>query len=165
MDGVCPTCGKKIEGLGREIRLQYPQPIVDILCEDPSTNRFSVAPGGDFIRLDDKHFFIRALLPVTLDVGHVFRFGVWVAVDSKQAEHLWHIWDKPEYVNAMFTGHLANLVPPWNETIEGAECNVEVRDKDSLPFIVSSTHKIFSKILTMPWPVHECEAVIEQVWG
>lgn len=165
MTDVCPTCGEKVAGLDREIRLRLPQPIVDILGEDPTTKRFSIAPGGSFIRLDKDKYFARVLLPVSLDIDYEFHYGVWMAIDKPTAKHLWRVWEKPEYANVQFSGQLANLVPPWNKEIEGAECTAEVRDAESVPYIFQSTHPVFAKILSEPWPVHECQRVIDEVWG
>lgn len=162
---ICPTCGKEPTGIEREIRLKFPQPIVDAVGTNPESERVNIAPGEDFIQFDNKHFFVRVLLPVMLDIGHEFRFGVWLAVSEKDAKSLWHTWDTPAYANISIAGHLANLVPPWNAAIYEAACVATVRDTHSVPFITSSPDGALSKVLTVPWSTHEYEAVIESVWN
>jgi hypothetical protein len=74
----CPTCGEEVGGLGREVTFGHPDAIV-ALPEAERAERVTIA-GKNFAQLDGKRFFIRVLLPVQLDIGHEYRFGVWIEV-------------------------------------------------------------------------------------
>src|SRR5437764_8719924 len=93
--------------------------------------RTRVGVGGpSFMQLDLKRFFVRALLPVRLSDGHEFHFGVWLEIPEETAKTLWTNWERPEYAAMRFDAVLANSVPPWNESILGAQCTTAVRDQN-----------------------------------
>lgn len=141
----------------------YPDQVASILKQDSHSKRIQFW-GPDFIKLDNEQYFVRVMLPVKLDVGHEFRFGVWMEVNLNTVEHLKKVWDGREYLKTTFKGTLANSVPPWGDKILGAECEAKVRDTNSVPFIKSSKNKVLSNLLTNVQPVHEIEAIIEKVW-
>jgi hypothetical protein len=47
------------------------------------------APAKSFLLLDGERPFLRVLLPVRLDVGHEFRFGVWLEVHENDFKRAW----------------------------------------------------------------------------
>jgi hypothetical protein len=158
---ACPCCGKQTELLGREVRFNYPD-VVAALSVDQRAARFLQA-GTAFASLDDQ-CFLRVLLPVRLDIGHVYRFGVWLSVDTETARKVWTVWDTDEYKTLTFSGRLANSVPPWGEILLGAPCQARVFAQASLPEIVESTFEPLQDILKSPWPLSECKHLIDQVW-
>ncbi len=159
----CPSCGKEVIGLEREVRTVYPDDAAEIIKDDPDSKKIETW-GPDFIRLGKQRYFVRVMLPVKLDVGHEFRFGVWMEVGQETITDLKKVWNSSEYVKVSFEGILANAVPPWGDTILGAECKAEVRDAKSVPFIKSSNNLELSEILSKPTSVHEIETVIADVW-
>jgi hypothetical protein len=141
----------------------HPDAIV-ALPEAERAERVTMA-GRNFAQLDGKRFFIRVLLPVQLDIGHEYRFGVWIEVSEGDCKHVWKIWDTPDYAEAEVEGMLANIVPPWGDRLAGAACHASARNRDDVLYIDRSTHRELEQVLTTPWPVHECRQLIEEVWG
>src|SRR5437773_7564306 len=80
------------------------------------------AGGTSVMQLDLNRFFVRALLPVRLSDGHEFHFGVWLETPEETAKTLSTNWERPEYSAMRFEAVLANSVPPWQESMLGAEC-------------------------------------------
>ena len=117
------------------------------------------------MQLDLAHFFVRALLPVRLSDGHEFHFGVWLETSEETAKALWANWERPENPTMRFEALLANSVPPWNESILGAECIAAVRDENQLPYIESSTQLQLANVIASPWPRAECERLLDRVWN
>jgi hypothetical protein len=160
---TCPCCGKDITGVQREITMRTPDDVVE-LSDDERRRRVKVG-GKSFQVLDDSRYFVRVLLPVPLDIGHEYRFGVWLEVAERDFEHLLAVWDDPSYLDTELDGMLANGVPPWGASILGAPCRASARRQEDALYIESSTDPALSRVLTHPWVVHECEALIAEVWG
>jgi hypothetical protein len=121
--------------------------------------------GKSFIALDAERFFLRVLLPVRLDNGHEYHFGVWLELDFDDFEHVYRAWDEPAYLDIAVEGELANAVPPWGATVLGARCHAAARARDDALYIDSSEHPVLDSILSIPWPVSECERLIALVWA
>jgi hypothetical protein len=108
--------------------------------------------------MDDRRFFVRALLPVRLSDGHEFHFGVWLETPVETFKRLWTNWELPEYVTMRFDATLANSVPPWNGAILGAPCVAAVREPNQLPYVESSSQFQLAWVLATPWKREECAA-------
>lgn len=160
---TCPHCGKDVAGLEREITLGMPDEIYD-LPGDERRRRLKVG-GKSFQVLDDSRYFVRVLLPVPLDIGKEFRFGVWLEASEADFHRLHAVWDDAAYLDTTLDGTLANAVPPWGGSILGARCRASARRQEAALYIDSSTDVTLARVLTQPWNVHECEALIAQVWG
>ena len=117
------------------------------------------------MQLDLKRFFVRALLPVRLSDGHEFHFGVWLETQEETAKALWTNWERPEYSAMRFEAVLANSVPPWNESILGAQCMAAVRVQNQLPYVESSTQPQLAEVLAMRWARADCEELLDRVWS
>lgn len=149
-------------GLEREVTFGLPDELFAIPNEQRSGRVFS--DGKNFAHLDGKRFFLRVLLPVQLDIGHEYRFGVWLEVAESDAKRIWQTWDKPEYREAGVDGVLANVVPPWGDRLLGAPCHASARNQSDVMFIEASANPALATVLSTPWPVHECEQLIQRVW-
>lgn len=158
----CPTCGKDVSGLEREITFGLPDELFAI-PEGDRPGRVS-SDGKNFAHLDGERFFLRVLLPVQLDIGHEYRFGVWLEVAEGDLKRIWQIWNTPQYREAAVEGVLANAVPPWGDRLVGAACHAAPRNQNDVFYIDASTSPGLAKVLSTPWPVHECEEVIQEVW-
>lgn len=160
---VCPQCRREVRGLDREVSFGLPDEVF-ALASDDRTKRV-VQLGKSFVLLDGKRCFLRVLLPVNLDVPHEFRFGVWVEIDQKDFKRVWDVWDDPAYAGTSVEGWLANAVPLWGKSVLGAACHASARDAANALFIDRSSNQILSSILETPWPIHECQQLIQRVWG
>ena len=160
---ICPCCGKDITSVQREIKMELPDAVRAI----PELERKKrVGAGGtSFMQLDLQRFFVRSLLPVRLSDGHEFHFGVWLETPEATSKLLWTNWDRPEYSAIKFEATLANSVPPWNESVLGAQCVAGVRDQNQLPYIESTTDPQLAAVMATPWPRADCEEILDQVWG
>lgn len=163
MASICPTCGKEVSGLDREVSFGLPDELFAIPEDLRDGHVFS--DGKNFAHLDGKRFFMRVLLPVPLDIGHEYRFGVWMEVSEKDAQRVWQMWNEPGYVEAEVDGTLANAVPPWGARLLEAPCHASARNQNDVMFIDDSRNAELATILSTPWPVHECEQLIKKVWG
>lgn len=160
---TCPCCGKDVWGLDREITLAMPDDLFDLSSE---ARRSRVRMWGkSFMALDGARHFVRVLLPVPLSVGHEYRFGVWLEVADSDFHGLLDVWDEPAYLETSLEGVLANAVPPWGPRIVGAPCHASARGYDDALFIDRSSDPSLGQVLSQPWEVHECEALIAEVWG
>jgi hypothetical protein len=160
---VCPDCGRKVIGLDREVTFGFPDEVFVLSHEE--RGRRVASFGKSFVTLDSDRFFLRVLLPVQLDIGREFRFGVWIEVSKREYKRIWDLWDEPEYSTVSVEGVLANAVPPWADAIGGAPCRAAARNATDALYIESSTQPALAKVLVSAWPVHECEELITAVWG
>jgi len=160
---IYPCCGRDVTSVQREIKMELPD-VVRAIPEVEQKARVG-AGGTSFMQLDLKRFFVRALLPVRLSDGHEFHFGVWLETPEETAKTLWVSWERPEYSAMRFEAVLANSVPPWNESILGAQCIAAVRDQNQLPYVESSTHPQLAEVMATPLPRAECEELLDRVWS
>ena len=160
---VCPDCGRKVSGLDREVTFGFPDEVF-ALSDDERVRRVA-GFGKSFVTLDSDRFFLRVLLPVQLDIGREFRFGVWIEVSKREYKRIWDLWDEPEYSTVSVEGVLANAVPPWADAIGGAPCMAAARNATDALYLESSTQPALARVLTTPWAMHECEELISAVWG
>jgi hypothetical protein len=160
---VCPDCGREVNVLGRELTFGLPDEIFAL--SDKEQEQRVLRFGKTFVTLDADRFFLRVLLPVQLDVGHEFRFGVWIEVPRNDYKRVWDLWDETGYATVSVKGVLANAVPPWSDAISDAPCTAAARNATDALYIESSTHLALASVLTTPWAVHECEELIGAVWG
>jgi hypothetical protein len=96
--------------------------------------------------------FVRALLPITLTGGHTVTYGVWVAINPRQLQHVFAIWWAPEYKDLRLDGFLANSIQPWG--LLSAPVGLAVRDPQQTPYCSASTDQQLSRVLGERWP-HE----------
>ncbi|MGH7686783.1 MAG: DUF2199 domain-containing protein [Candidatus Dormibacteria bacterium] len=159
----CPDCGREVDGLDREVTFGVPD---EVYALSPETRRARVVQTGkSFLLFDGERCFLRVLLPVTLDIGHEFRFGVWIEVSQADFKRAWSVWDDPAYLDLRVDGRLANAVPPWRDAVLGADCSARPRNQSDALFIDESSQPILEGILSTPWSTHECEQLIEAVWS
>jgi hypothetical protein len=160
---VCPACGRNVSGLDREVTFGFPDEVFALSDEERVTRVTGF--GKSFITLGSDRFFLRVLLPVQLDIGREFRFGVWIELSMHEYKRIWDLWDEPEYSAVSVEGVLANAVPPWADAIGGAPCKAATRNATDTLYIESSTQPALATVLTSPWATHECEELISSVWG
>lgn len=105
---------------------------------------------GSFMKISDK-FFIRGLMPVFLKGDYVVVAGVWIEVDWNTLDRASQIWETEEYGGFTCSGYLANELAPWPGTL-GANVQLEVRDHNELPYIVSSDSAQMLEVIEGSWP-------------
>jgi hypothetical protein len=163
MAPVCPQCGREVSGLDREVTFGAPDEVF-ALTPDERVKRV-VQPAKSFLLLDGDRCFLRVLLPVTLDVGQEFRFGVWIEVAQTDFKRVWTLWDDAAYATTAVDGNLSNTVPPWGTAVLGAACHAAARNTGDTLYIDKSSNLNLNRILATPWSTHECEQLIQRFWG
>jgi hypothetical protein len=94
--------------------------------------------------------FVRCLMPVRLTGGSTLEYSVWLRVPAQTLRHASEIWEAPEYADLRLEGTVANAVRPWADML-GAPASAEVRDIDSIPYLVAGEGTLMHRILHDEW--------------
>lgn len=82
---------------------------------------------SDLCVIDDKYFFIRGVLPLSIpEIQDEFRWGIWAEIRQKDFEHYLEIWDVdklPDY--PLVVGRLAGIPKSYPWIDEAVEVEVE----------------------------------------
>jgi hypothetical protein len=109
----------------------------------------------DFAELGDRKF-VRGLLPVRIEGGEEFRYGVWLEVDPETFEQVIRVWNDPAaYRSLAFGGRIANALPPFGSCALGAHVDLATRDEKSRPFVVNSREPWLEDLLARGWTHRE----------
>jgi len=76
--------------------------------------------------------------------------GVWAGVHPDDLQRAVRVWWEPEYENLRLDGALATSVPPWG--LLAAPVTLAVRDPDRMPYCVTSSDDMLSRVLGQEWP-------------
>lgn len=118
----------------------------------------------DFAVLADR-CFIRGLLPVKLEDGEEFRYGVWLEVDAAAFRRARKVWNDPaRYPALTFAATIANAAPPWAEQILGARVDVGVREPSARPFVRAARDAWLQDLLERGWTGAEYEEVVARLF-
>ncbi len=101
-------------------------------------------------RLEGVGAFVRCLMPVSLSGGGSVTYSVWLRVDDDQLREANRVWTTDEYQDLILYGTVANTVKPW-EGLLGESARTEVRDTETLPYLVAAEGSLLSRILSEPW--------------
>jgi hypothetical protein len=149
------SCGTPLDLVDMDYGFQMPDVVWD-LAPDERTQR--VSGSRTLIVVDDDTGFVRTLLPVRLDRGSV-RFGIWISIDPDAARNAAPLWDAPEYLSLRFTGHIANRLEPWGDSLLGAGVTAVPKIEAELPYIVDGD-PVVQSLLHRAWPRDEIVAAI-----
>jgi hypothetical protein len=150
---TCEMCGLATSALDRDFRFRLPDPVLnspeqhraeDSWLSDPDPSKATL------MQIQGISPFVRALLPVKLEGGHEFRFGVWIAIHPDDLQHACRVWNAPEYTELKLTGYLANKIQPWG--LSKVPVNLAVLNPDHTPYCVSSSDEELNDVLTKEWP-------------
>jgi hypothetical protein len=115
---------------------------------------------GDFAQFAERRF-VRGLLPIKLEDGEEFRFGIWLEVDLATFAVVRASWtDPPRYLRLRFSASVANAVPPWHHRILGCEVEVGTRDATSRPFVIGARDAWLRRVLDAGWTSSDYEAAV-----
>ena len=155
---ICARCGAAASVLD----WAYQAP--DCVWAQPAAER-SALNNEDFAELGER-LFVRGLLPVRLEDGEEFRYGIWLEVDLETFKKVLQSWnDRKRYARLRFAARIANAVPPWHDKILGVEVDVGVRDPTSRPFIVTARVRWLQAVIEHGWTTAEHKAVVESLPG
>ncbi|MHC6591922.1 DUF2199 domain-containing protein [Arthrobacter sp. C152] len=146
-------CGEAMAAHDRDVRFRLPDPVLESPDQHRAEDSWLSDPDpakATLMQIPNIGPFVRALLPVKLQGGHEFRFGVWIAIHPNDLQHAFRVWNAPEYADLKLTGYLANRIQPWG--LFAVPVNLAVLDVDHTPYCVSSPNGELDDVLTRVWP-------------
>ena len=121
----------------------------------PRSERAARTWGNDvMMQVEGVGAFVRILVPVHLTGQHKVTFGAWLGVHPDDLRRSYEIWLTPEYGQLTLRGHLANMLPPWEEETFVKPLDAAVRDPEAVPYAIASSDGMMQRILREEWP-HE----------
>jgi hypothetical protein len=151
---ICYCCGQELPAENMAWDYLYPDDVAE-LTDDQRAAQITFQSRA--VIVSDVGSFIRAILPVRLDVGPVASLGVWLAIISEAD------YDRimaagrtggDAWALLTFSGRVANHVEPWPEVF-GAMAMVVVSGPGPAPRITDSTDSMLREVLTKQWPHRE----------
>jgi hypothetical protein len=153
---TCARCGET------SAILDFGYQLPDCVWEQPTAQR-SARNSSDFAELG-KRRFVRGLLPVKLEDGEEFRYGVWLEVERKTFDEAKASWnDEKRYPSLRFVATVANAAPPWGAKLLGVEVDVGIREQKARPFVIGARAPWLQEVLDRGWTAAEYEAVVAAV--
>ena len=149
----CGMCGETLAAHERDVRFRLPDPVLDSPEQHRADGSWLSDPDpttATLMQIPNISPFVRALLPVKLQGGHEFRFGVWIAIHPDDLQHACRVWNAPEYADLKLTGYLANKIQPWG--LFAVPVNLAVLNVEQTPYCVSSPNEELNDVLTREWP-------------
>ena len=150
---TCATCGAPTA------LLDYGYQAPDCVWAQPKAER-SPRNNSDFAEFGERRF-VRGLLPVKLEDGEEFRYGVWLEVDRETFDEVVKDWnDVDRYPKLRFVAKIANAAPPWRDKILDVAVDVGVREQNSRPFVLAARAAWLQKVLEDGWTMADYRAAI-----
>jgi hypothetical protein len=114
----CAGCGQWHESLPLDLFIPLPDFVAAI---DPAEREKRVVRHGDFIVVDDQHYFLRAVLELPIK-GHddTFAYGIWVSLSKKSYDRAREIYsdEKASDAEPAYFGWFMVTLPGWPKTLE-----------------------------------------------
>ena len=150
----CGACGAEVERL-----LDFGYQLPDCVWDLPEHER-SPRNSTDFAELGERRF-VRGLLPIKLEDGAEFRYGVWLEVEPDTFGKIVSVWnDKRRYPRLRFRAKIANAAPPFGKKLLGRVVRACVRDQGSRPFVTSAKKAWLQTLLERGWTLAEYRAAL-----
>ncbi|MDQ0849415.1 hypothetical protein QFZ65_001353 [Arthrobacter sp. B3I9] len=149
----CGMCGGTLAAHDRDVRFRLPDPVLNSPEQQRAEGSWLSDPDpttATLMQIPDISPVVRSLLPVRLQGGHEFRFGVWIAIHPDDLQHACRVWNAPEYADLKLTGYLANKIKPWG--FLAVPVNLAVLNAEQTPYCVSSSNEELNDVLTREWP-------------
>jgi hypothetical protein len=161
-DCVCGHCGRTLTGPLLDVSCRMPDAVFALPEGDRAARVWQSADDRpDFVVLDGEHFFVRGLLPIPLEGGVEFRYGIWLEVAPPDFRRIWDVWDDaPEYARLRFPAWLANALRPWGERTLGAGVVAATRTANDRPYVVAAEDAWLTRALAGGWDTETYEAVV-----
>jgi len=99
-----------------ELSFFRPDEIVQLA---PDLRAECVWENNDLCVLDEKRFFIRAVLPLPIvALNRMYNIGIWVEVDATAFSRVYELWTVPDQANEPpFKATIANQIPLLPDTL------------------------------------------------
>ena len=142
----CPCCGGALSPVDLAVRSTWPDPMLVLSAEEREGSW-----GNEHLRAaDGVGAFVRCLMPVRLTGGGTLEYSVWLRVPADVLRHASAVWEAPEYADLRLEGTVANAVQPWTDML-GAPARAEVRDPESIPYLVADEGTLMHRVLHDEW--------------
>ncbi len=139
---VCSSCGKTHEGLPTDWGFKLPDEVFELSYLDTYRRTRS---NSDLCSLDERRFFIRALLRVPFtDQEGQFAWGVWAEVTKEAHDFYLDNYSNDLAEGTKFEGTLANAIPGFPDAA-GETVDVELQNAKGRPllsFLRSAEHEL-----------------------
>ena len=132
--------------------LGYEFALPDCIAARPASERSS--RNTEELAEHDGRCFVRGVLPIEVDNGDQFRYGIWLQIDPVTYKRLRMV----QGMASRFTASIANAAPPWQQKVLGAGVDVTVGDRDRRPSIVGAHAPWLQTVLQRGWTVAEYQA-------
>jgi len=146
----CAICGAAIPDPPLDYAYKLPDCVFALSAEQRSPRC-----NEDFAEMGERKF-VRGLLPVPIEGGEEFRYGVWVEVDRDTFERVVRVWnDAAAYRTLTFSGRIANAFPPFGQRTVDVLVDLATRDEKSRPFVIHSREPWLVGLLARGWTHRE----------
>ncbi|MET8152992.1 DUF2199 domain-containing protein [Actinoplanes sp. NPDC049668] len=142
----CPCCGGALSPVDLAIRSAWP----DAMLALSEPEREATWGNHHLRQADGIGAFVRCLMPVRLTGGGSIEFSVWLRVDPDSLRHAHEVWETPAYADLRLEGTVSNGIQPWNDLL-GAPGRAEVRELESIPYLVADEGTTLHRILHEEW--------------
>ncbi len=120
----------------------------------------------DFIAIDGARHFVRSLLPLPLEDGAEFRYGVWLEVGKDDFDHIMRVWnDGSTYVTLRFQARLANAVEPWGKDTLNTIVEAAPRSFNERPYVFAAEQPALAAGLRVGWNRETYESIVRPYTG
>ena len=159
---LCPHCGRRLDEHNRHLRFVLPEPVLEV----PVAEREARTWGNEaLMQVQGVGAFVRVLVPIHLTGGYTVTFGAWLGVDPDDLGTAYEVWWTDAYADLVIDGRLANMLPPWETETYGKPMQVAVRNRDEVPYAVSSIDEFLQTVLTKEWPHEDVLAAVARYEG
>jgi hypothetical protein len=164
---TCAQCGAALTGPLLDVAMTWPDCVFALSAEERAVRTWQSADHRpDFIVLDGTRFFVRGLLPVPLEGGAEFRYGVWLEVGADEFRHIYVVWhDDAAYARLRFRARLANALRPWGEQTLSQVVEAAPREVTDRPSIVAVDDARLADVLQAGWDRATYAAVVQAFRG
>lgn len=140
---ICSKCGEEHPMEEMELTFRRPDASAELSDEDRA---IFVQENSDLCVVDGKRFFIRALLPLSVEGrDEPYCIGLWVEVNQATFERVYDLWESEEqFSEPPFAARIANEVPTAVGSL-GLEAELHLKGPTSRPdvFIKPSAHQLY----------------------
>jgi hypothetical protein len=112
----CSQCGEEHSIEDMELTFLRPDDVASLSEEERGCK---VQESGDRCIVEDKQFFIRALLPLPVfGREEPYCIGLWVEVEKTAFERIYELWSEPDQASEPpFSAKIANTIPILPNTV------------------------------------------------
>ena len=150
LNGYLQRCHAGEPAIPLEPSHDAPDVVLDLSLEERDERAMI---NQSFVVLDDKRYFVRCLIPLSVQNYGRWAPSIWVEVSTEEYQKVCACWeDENAYVQLRFEGKAANSLRTWGLNLPvGVELTLGVRDSKESPNALSSTHSGVNKLMKQEW--------------